>query len=270
MKRTAFAVGLGIVFLVSARMHGAQTQDALTMLRAALGGDAVLNAVQTIRARGTIDGKPAKDHFELAAALPDRFVKTVRSISRSDYTWSKDQISVYGGWPQSGDLFLVGGGEDTHTSVTGFDGHAPIPAPMGYKVQEPPAQAARRLDNAHARLAEFLLPLMGGTPESYLVVARSEAHAITFSAVGGREWRLQLDDATHLPARMIWTYPVPPNASANWKPLTVQTDYSDFRVVNGVRWPHRLITQIDGKPSEDATIERYEVNVKLADKIFRK
>ena len=45
MKRIAFVVGLGIVqlgVLVGAQTPGAATQDALTMLRAAVGGDAAL------------------------------------------------------------------------------------------------------------------------------------------------------------------------------------------------------------------------------------
>jgi hypothetical protein len=50
----------------------------------------------------------------------------------------------------------------------------------------------------------------------------------------------------------------------------MQTDYSDFRVVGGLRWPHRLITYRDGHLAEDATVKRYDVNVKLSDKMFRK
>lgn len=249
------------------------------MLRAALGGDAALAAVQTIRARGTIEVKmPAvaqrryDDHFEIALALPDRFLRTVRSMGNTAYRWTIDETnSSYSlGWPQRGEVVLTGGSEDISVSVTGFNRETPIPAPTWYEIEEHPEYTAPRLDRARARLAEFLLPLMGAMPASYPVVAKSEAYAITFSAVGGREWRLELDPVTHLPARMTWTYALPPTASATAKPQRMQIDFSDFRVVGGLRWPHRLITYRDGQLAEDATVKRYELNVKLSDKMFRK
>jgi len=285
------------------------------MLRAALGGDAGLSAVQTIRARGTIDRDVHKTsrcppsrsclaHFELAVALPDRFVRTVRSAGGTGHGWSIDEWGNPNSftWPQRGEVLLTsGGGEgDTRTSVTGFNGETPIPAPTWYEIKEHPEYVAPRLDNAHARLAEFLLPLIGTMPASYPVVARSEAYAITFSAVGGREWRLELDPVTHLPARLAWTYalpPTPPGAGAvlvntarmSWddvsplpraawsrpapapaKPPAMGIDLSDFRVVGGLRWPHRLITYRDGSLVEDMTVTRFDVNDKLSDKVFRK
>jgi hypothetical protein len=306
MKRIPFVVGLVMVqlgVLVSAQTPGAPPQDALTMLRAALGGDTALAAIQTIRARGTIENKrPAvaqrryDDHFEVALALPDRFVRTVRSLGNTGYRWSIDETRSSDGigWPTKGEVLLVGGTEDTTTTVTGFNREMPLPAPTWYENDRNPEYVAPRLDNAHAQLAEFLLPLMGATPASYPVVARSEAYAITFSAVGGREWRLELDPVTHLPARMTWAYTLPstpPGAGslqiynnggvsrsyalistppATAKLRRMQIDFSDFRVVGGLRWPHQLSTYRDGIPVEDVTVNRYDVNVKLSDKMFRK
>ena len=323
MKRIPFVVGLVIVqlgVLVSAQTLGSSTQDALTMLRAAVGAEAALGAVQTISARGTIDrpqlktsrcqsSRTCQGHFELAVALPGRFVRTVRSVGASGHSWSIDEWGSANSisWPQRGEVLLTAGGgeEDTRTSVIGFNHETPIPAPTWYELKEHPEYVAPRLESAHARLAEFLLPLMGATPASYPVVARSEAYAITFSAAGGREWRLEIDPVTHLPARMTWTYalpPTPPGAGAvlinsarmTWTyegregadsplpraarsrtvpapatPHVMQIDFSDFRVVGGLRWPHRLITYRDGMLVEDVTV-RYDVNVKLSDKMFRK
>jgi hypothetical protein len=306
MKRIAFVVGLGIV-LVSARTNGAQPPDALTMLRAALGGEAALSAVQTIQGRGTIDQKVHKTarcissrtcdaHFELAVELPDRFVRTVRSIGAGGSQWSIDEWGSPNSltWPERGEVLLGAG-----TSVLGFNREAPIPAPTWYEIEDHPEYVAPRLDNARARLAEFLLPLMGTTPASYPVLAKSEAYAITFSAVGGREWRLELDPVTHLPAHLTWTYalpPTPPGAGSvlinsprmTWddvgplpraayrtpqyttRPHVMQIAFSDFRVVGGLRWPHRLITYRDGYEMEGMTVKSYDVNVKLTDKTFRK
>ena len=69
---------------------------------------------------------------------------------------------------------------------------------------------------------------------------------------------------------MTWTYPLWPGAPKSAKPITVRIEFSDFRVVAGLRWPHRLVTQRDGRPVEDATVQRYEVNVKLPDKMVPK
>src|SRR5687768_15699483 len=119
MKRIAFVIWLGIVLvgtLVSARTPGAPRHGALMMLRAALGGDAALAAVQTIRARGTIDRKlptmsrchssrTCEDHFELAVALPDRFVRTVNSVGATGHSWSIDEWGSPNSisWPQRGE-----------------------------------------------------------------------------------------------------------------------------------------------------------------------
>ena len=272
MKRTALVVGL-VVVLVSARPRGAPAQDALTLLRSALGGDAAIAAVQTIRARGTIDKKPYKDHFEIAVALPDQFVRTVRYVSVPGlnvrfgrrFDVDSNSPSLAGAAPG-----IAGDSEEVHVRVTGFNRLMPVPAPSWYELEQHPGDVSLRLDNAHGRLAEFVLPLLGCTPASYPVASRSEAYAINFSAVGGRAWRLELDDVTHLPARMTWSYPLPPTASATAKPRQMQTDFSDFRTVGGVRWPHRLMTRTNGEISEDARIDRYEQNVKLSGKVFRK
>jgi hypothetical protein len=64
MKRISFVVGIGV--LAGTSFNAAPPKDALAQLREALGGEAVLGAVRSIRARGTIEAKPHDDHFDLA------------------------------------------------------------------------------------------------------------------------------------------------------------------------------------------------------------
>ncbi|HUR19522.1 MAG TPA: hypothetical protein VMZ90_01855 [Vicinamibacterales bacterium] len=271
MKRIAFAVGPVIIqlgVLLSARTHGAPAKDdALTILRAALGGEVALTAVQTIRARGTIDVEPYDDHFDVALAMPDRFVSILRTFRMNDASWSTGWARVPGNWDPRVEPVLVGGGENSDEQLAGFVGDVPLFGPRAVHVDAD--ISARWLERTRAKMAEFVLPLLGGTPPAYPVVARSEAYAITFSAVGGREWRLEIDPVTHLPARIIWSYRLPPTAPLTAKSSRMQVDFSDFRLVGGLRWPHHLITYRDGKKVEDATVKRYEVNAKLAAKMFR-
>jgi len=255
------------VALAVAGVTGAPPQDARAQLREALGGEAVLNGLQTIRARGTIKFKPNDDHFDIAVALPDRFVSIVRTLRRQDAGWSTEWAQTPGTWQPRLEPVLIEAGDAAHEEVVGFNGDVPLTSSR--RPVTDPVVRARMLDGTHAKMAEVLLPLVGAVPSSYLVVARSEAHAIHFSAVGGREWRLELDPVTHLPSSMTWRYPLRPGAPAGATPVTVRTEFSDFRLVAGVRWPHRLVTQREGQPVEDATIQRYDVNVNLSDKLFR-
>ena len=266
MKRIAFAIGIGV--LAGASFNAAPSQDALAQFREALGGDAALNAVRTIRVRGKIKVKPYDDHFDIAVAFPDRFVKTMRTMRRGDFNWSTEWGYIPGQWQPRQEPMLVGGTEETYTHVSGFNGDVLLP--LGRNVYRSPEDIARALDGTRARMAEVLLPLLAGTSSSYRVDASSEGNAIVFRAENHRSWRLEFDPITHLPATMTWTYPLWPGARAGARPVNVRTEFSDFRVVSGLRWPHRLVTQADARPVEDAVVQRYEVNAKLSDKMFRK
>ena len=268
MRRAAF--GAGLVVLITAVPNGAVEQDAVARLRTALGGETALGNVQTIRARGTIANKPLKNHFDIAFALPARFVKITRSFSRTDASWVTDWAHVPGTWPQRMEPVLIEGDISSYEQAVGFDGPTLIPERSRAYWGANPAQAAVALDRAHARLAEFVLPLLAATPSLYPVEAVSVGNAIVFRAAGEREWRLELDPATDLPARLLWSYPLPPDAPASRTRTQTVTEFSDFRFAGTLRWPHRLITSIDGKRVEDATVTRYDVNTKLPDKLFRK
>lgn len=261
------AIVAGTVLLITSAIQATE-QDALARLRAALGGETALGRVQAIRARGTIANKPLKNHFDLAFANPGRFVKVIRGFSWSDASWITGNSP--GNWqPQMGPK-LVGGGVSAYEDVVGFDGQTLIPARSQRALASHPELAAVALDAAHASLAEFVLPLLGSTPSSYPVEPACEDSAIMFRAAGNREWRLELDQTTHLPSRLSWSYPLPSNAPATAKRTLAVIEFSDYRFVGTLRWPHRLITTIDGRRVEDATVTRYDVNGKIPEEMFRK
>jgi hypothetical protein len=95
MKQAALVAGL--VVLLGVHPAGAPPQDAVARLRHALGGHAALSAIQTIRAKGTLPATPEKGYFEMVAALPDRFVQTVRTFPMQDAAWST-RMNVYSSW----------------------------------------------------------------------------------------------------------------------------------------------------------------------------
>jgi hypothetical protein len=263
----AFITSIGVI------QTPAFQPDALTLLREALGGEATLSAVRTVRVRSTISRKPHKDYVEVAVALPDRFVRTVRYFGAGELPGG----SLLGSLGLEEDPGTWGGhivpnraGGSPGLLMSGFNGPTPLPESSRYELERRPELLPQRLGDAHARFAEFVLPLFGNTSAAYPVEASSDANTITFRAAGGRSWRLALDPVTHLPSRMTWTSPVEPAAAKGTLPIDWQVDYSDFRLVDGLRWPHRFIKSRNGAVDEDSTIERYEVNLKLSDKTFRK
>jgi hypothetical protein len=267
MMRTAvlaaFITGIGAV-------HGAASQaasqpDALTRLREALGGETALSAIRSIRARGTIDRSPDKDNIEIAVVLPDQFLRTVRTFrtSRQPRWTTRDydmhDISLSRTTAMIVDVYGAG---ETGIEVSGFNRMVPLRDPGSYG-PETPGSAERRLESARVRFAEFVLPLLGNTSSAYAVDAISEGNTITFRAPNDRSWRLELDPATHLPSRMTWTTPVPPQARAGAVPSRWQVDFSEFQPVGGVRWPRRLIKKLNDAPYEDARIKKYDLNLNL-------
>jgi hypothetical protein len=271
MTRTAVAAGL-VVFL-GVQPHAAPQPEALARLRTALGGDAALSAVRTLRVRGTIDARPHTDHIEIVVALPDRFKQKIRIFrpanpvamlaSERGQTY---QIPIQGVLPGT----LQGQVSDSYNEqVTGFNRLELVPAPSWYDLEQHPEDVPRRVDRVHARFAEFVLPLLAGTSDAYQVDASSEANVVTFSAANDRTWRMELDTVTNLPARMSWTTPVRPGATAAATEQRWQVEYSEFTPVGGLRWPHHVVTWLNDELWQDLRIRQYEWNVALPDKAFR-
>ena len=284
MKRTAvlvaFVVSLAAVIGGStpATLGAASQPDALTRLRTALGGDRAISAVHSIRMLGTVKREPHNDHVEIKMELPDRFFRTDR------YVVTPRQPGV--GTPGSRDRYelniqptrpvTVGFiGEEVgiiRTNVvdvdpgmtrSGFDGLTVIPSEIRLAVLERPDRIAHMLGVAKTRFAEFVLPLLAGTASAYSVSAASEGHSIIFRGTDARSWQIDLDPATDLPRRMSWTSALPPQAWPGTREPYNQVDFSDFKIVGGLRWPHRWIKTSNGSVVEDTTIDRYELNVSL-------
>ncbi len=245
---------------------GAATQpDALARLREALGGEAALGAVRSIRARSTIQRARHKDHVEIKVELPDRFLRTLRYVTVPELPGGN--ALHYGSYDDN--MRLTGpvvpglGDGEPGVVMSGFNGQTVIPSQNRFELARRPEFAAQVLTGTHARFAEFILPLLGNMSPLYSVSATSEGHTIVFRASGGRWWQLDLDPVTNLPHRMSWTTPIPPHARAGTMPSYWQVVFGDFKPVAGLRWPHHLIKSRNGAVDEDSTVERYELNARL-------
>ena len=249
------ALALGTWAIPVAALHPSGQPDALTRLREALGGDAAISAVRTIRARGTTDRKPYKDHVEIKTELPGRFFRTVRYVNgpRLAMRTATDAAVFEPDVRSTGTVLDAPGGEETGVTMSGFDGLTPLPRRSRFESERRPELPGQILAGAYARFAEFVLPLLGNSSSVYPVSATSDGNSIVFRGGAQRWWQLDLDPATNLPARMSWTV-----QKNYW-----QVNFGEFKMIDGLRWPHRLIKSRNGAIEEDTTIEHYDLNTKL-------
>lgn len=272
MARAAvlIALVLGSWAIPVASLQTDRQPEALTRLREALGGESALSAVRTIRARGTTDRKPYKDHVEIKTELPGRFFRTVRYVNvpaLSRRTATESALREPG--LRSAEVLDPIGGEEPGVTMGGFDGLTPLPSNSRYENALPPDLSPLRLSGLYVRFVEFVLPLLGNTSSVYPVSTSSDGNSIVFRGNGPRWWQIDLDPATDLPMRMSWTTTVLAGATVSKvarpapQPTYWQVNFSEFKTVGSLRWPHRLVRSRNGAVDEDLTIDRYELNVKL-------
>jgi hypothetical protein len=69
---------------------------------------------------------------------------------------------------------------------------------------------------------------------------------------------------------LIWQVPPPAGrqAPAEAKPIENRLYYSDFRDVNGLKWPFRIRRAVAGETVEETTFDRIRINTKIDPKKF--
>jgi hypothetical protein len=298
------AIVFGLAWLLAVGPTPAQTQDAgavLAAMRAALGGESVLDTVRTFSVSGSLNetsGSFTKSFsVELLAMLPDHFL-TIRRDFQSSGPLQID-ITYYGGFR--------GAEVIRHTESN-------IPFPPDPGPQTPEAIAKRReglLLKRQREFARLVLLLFGKSVASY-PLQFSGAGRETVETVGGRSvdvidaraaddhvMRLHIDAATHLPVFVAWqdaepvvfttslssqvttrggqvvsqappagAPPVPDLASLSPRFVTWKVVPTDFRNQNGVNWPRRIQVVIDDKVNEDMRLGSFRLNPKIDPRRF--
>lgn len=274
----------------------------LAAARQALGGDSTLNAVASFSVTGSarVDagGRANYDEsVEFHCQLPDKFVRI--SHRTMDFgplgTGSATQWHGFNG----NDLI-----DDDRST-----GSSPVPLVIRPEAATPAAAAAERarLVGLQKRaFVEFVTPLFvlpfvsqPLTMSSAGRVAGPTGPADAINAIGidGFTWQLLFDPSTHLLAAMTWMdKPIvtvsssqrvtvspqrgtvgmsspgpllPANPTAGLPDVQWQLAFTDYRVDDGVRWPHRIARTYPGRDYELVRLGKFRINPKINASVFK-
>jgi len=268
---------------------GASQQDAGTLLaaaREAMGGEKAFNAIATLEVFGSvaqtakagtimnIEGFPVASavggrlnmSLDLKLALPDKFVR-INKYEPPGLATVQD-VTEFRGF-NGGDVI-----RDSAAQSGGLNDSKNAPSP------NLPATRLQYLLDAKHSFAELMLPLLAASYDAYpfeFGVGEEErltsgpAMVVTVSSADGLRWKLFLDKTTHLPVLMTGTmkpmvsglfveYDMP---EEDWR-----MEITDYRVSNGFKWPHKLMSAIGDKIVEDIHYDRFVINPKIDPKTF--
>jgi len=252
--------------MAAARLPGQAADDALSAVRAALGGDAALSRITSIHAVGHVvqSGGTRDGTLEVYFRAPNQFVRvtrvavnpagaypgaTIRDGRLLDRRLPADQEPGYGSL-SAPDLTTD---VTINTSRVGFNGQTAIASGSG---------GAYGLGAGARQYAAFIIPLLARLTSAYPAKVTTSADRVAFTGDDGFTWALTLDAATRLPAELSWSGGT---ATSAGPVITL----SDYRSVGSVRWPFRLVMRTNTGLVEDVTIKRYEINTRINDKVFR-
>jgi hypothetical protein len=302
MRPHLFACLSALVVLstpVLSRRQDPAAVAALADARTALGGDAALTAVTSFVATGSLTryvaDRALQSDIEFDCVLPAQCVRVEHRAMPGGPTGG---FAIHEWHGFNGDALI------NRTEAPG----APFPVTFDPNPPKTPQEAADRtarlLDNQRRAFARMTLALFATTLHTYPVTyapATSPGAAgadVSFDVkgAGGFLFRLSFDGTTHLPARIAWmASPIvsgtttrstavsargtvitsPPRVlpmgdpTAGLGDVAWQLSIEEFRIENGLNWPHRLSTMSDGAPYEDIKIAKYKINVKIDPKKFK-
>lgn len=253
----AFAMGGALLSL-----HA--STDTWADVRAALGGDA-LSRVTTIRATGKImrPGLRSDGDIEISFQAPDRFAHVTRVAQtavggRYDGRVA-DSRRLADREPSAGALAMpdLTSDESVMTTRIGFRGDVLLRPDHGVSAYESMLGGQREY-------ARFAIPLLANLTPAYRATVTSGAGTVEFAGEDGTIWTLAVDPQTHLPATLSWSQSVNRTVDAPW----VMT-FAEFKKVGVFAWPHHITTRADGLVVEELRIKKYDVNNRIAEKVFR-
>jgi len=294
------------LLLLPVAVAGRQSPDAASILaaaRTALGGDAALNAVASFTVSGTLNvnvdaGRTATSSIAVYSQLPDKFVR----IRRQDFTNPVGSFTLteYRGFNgDDGIQEIVAPGAPFPVVMSGGR-VGPVPTTP----EEIAAARQKAIHMAKHPCIEFALPLfaglaLSGFPLEPTVAASAGSaaeDAVEFKGPDGFVWRLFLSRSSHLPVRMTWM--AKPRVIATTTSRTVvssggqvkssegptslptgdpsagladvewQVVVADYKVADGLNWPHRMTTSYGGLKVDDLQLGKFKINPKIDPAVF--
>jgi outer membrane lipoprotein-sorting protein len=235
MMQVAFALGL---LLTPALAPGQTIEDVVARYLKARGGLERLHAVQSVRATGRLTLGDVTAPFVLELKRPAKM--------RTEFT------------------------VEGHTGVRAFDGKTawailPLPGESAHPMR--PDEA----DEARAQADVDLSPLVDSERKGYTVslagreeLTAGEAWKVLVRDRDGRSRTLFLDARTYLVVRAEETRPL------EGKDVLFVSEIGDYRAVDGLVFPHRIVTGPKGQPDDWQRVEfdKIEVNPVLDDSRF--
>jgi hypothetical protein len=302
----ALATSATLGLLASSASPARQSSDASAILvaaRAAMGGDAALDAITTLTINGSwtedLPPMPLSKSIDVSYQAPDRFLRVARRSMSAGPPGTMGQTVVI-------------------TDYSGFNGDTPIhdiqapgaPFPVWIPAGPEPVTPAE-IDAANARTlriakmfcVRLMLPLFAASPHASPLTFVFEGQApagsgtadVIAASGGDGEWKLFIDTVSRLPVKLTWqAHPIltfstsstvatnqrgevisqsprhpaqPPNVAG--LPLVEwATTISDYKKVDGLLWPHRMTTTVDGRKHEEMRFRRFRLNPDINPRTF--
>lgn len=152
-------------------------------------------------------------------------------------------------------------GQDAQKQIMGVDGDIGYNvSPLGVAVRVSEAMTRqRRTEMLHHPVAVVRAAL---EPGAQLAAARTEGPetVVDVTTANGVRVALAIDTTTHLPTRVS-----SPSYDPNLGDVTLETQFTDYREVNGVRLPHHIVTKTDRFVTADLTMSAVEVDGVIGD-----
>jgi hypothetical protein len=291
--------GAGLVVAVSvvqaAPQADAKAEEVLKAAREALGGEAALEKIQSVTVTGSsrrvMGEREMTSDVTLDLLLPDKYRHT-------------EEMGFAGG-PSFTRVSVLNGGEVWDDSTNRGGGAFRFGGPGGPGGQgQGPGQGRQITDEDRARFKQMQERRMKGefarnsliwflktdAPVTYAAVAEApdgKADVLEVTPEGAAPMKLFIDQATHLPLMLTYegTLPRMFTRQGGQRPTpeeiekmrqeppqtaTFEVHLADYKKVNGVLLPHTITQGVNGKVTEEFTVDKFKLNAPLKPEMFVK
>ena len=272
----------------------------LTQVRTALGGEQRLAAVKALSAEGSfrraMGSRSVEGSLTLLLVRPDKLRRSEESAMFGSTTEHSSTFDGAQAWDETVNAARVGGGGGgggdhdhgaggfagafagpDHNHADGFQGRGSAEAAGAGGALTAEQMDAARVRRMKMELQRWTVAFLADSNQPFSDAGRAEspdgpADVLETKDEAGRALRYFIDPASHLPL-MIQYQEVRPQALAAQgapKTTTVAMHLSDYKKVDGLMWPHRIDTSVNGQANEAWTIEKIKVNPTVKVGVFQK